>query len=128
LHRRGRPRDDRRGPPARGTGPARRPRSAGGEVTSDPPPLAETAGQPAARCDAARLEVQDLAIRIGDQSGHDVVSEICLTVPAGEELGLVGESGSGKTTVALPLLGHSPRGLSITGGQVRLYGLDLLLL
>jgi peptide/nickel transport system ATP-binding protein len=95
-------------------------------VTSDPPPLAETAGQPAARCDAARLEVQDLAIRIGDQSGPDVVSEISFTVPAGEVLGLVGESGSGKTTVALALLGHARRGLSITSGQVRLDGLDLL--
>ena len=70
--------------------------------------------------------MQDLAIRIGGQSGPDVVSEISFAVPAGEVLGLVGESGSGKTTVALALLGHARRGLPITGGQVLLDGVDLL--
>jgi peptide/nickel transport system ATP-binding protein len=94
-------------------------------VTSDPPPLAETTGESSARFDAVRLDVQDLVIRLGE-SGPDVVSEISFAVPAGEVLGLVGESGSGKTTVALALLGHARRGLSITGGQVRLDGLDLL--
>jgi len=94
-------------------------------VTSDQPPLAETADEPSARCDTVRLDVQDLAIRLGE-SGPDVVSEISFAVPSGEVLGLVGESGSGKTTVALALLGHARRGLSITGGQVRLDGRDLL--
>src|SRR5215472_2834561 len=74
-----------------------------------------------------RLDVCDLEIRIG-QSGPDVVSEISLTVAAGEVLGLVGESGSGKTTVALALLGHARRGLRITSGQVRLDGVNLLAL
>jgi len=74
-----------------------------------------------------RLDVCDLEIRIG-QSGADVVSEISLAVAVGEVLGLVGESGSGKTTVALALLGHARRGLSITSGQVRLDGVDLLAL
>jgi peptide/nickel transport system ATP-binding protein len=94
-------------------------------VTSDPPPLAETAGESSACGDTVRLDVQDLVIRLGE-SGPDVVSEISFAVAAGEVLGLVGESGSGKTTVALALLGHARRGLSITGGQVRLDGLDLL--
>jgi peptide/nickel transport system ATP-binding protein len=69
--------------------------------------------------------VQDLVIRLG-ASGPDVVSDISFTVPAGEVLGLVGESGSGKTTVALALLGHARRGLSVAAGQVRLDGVDLL--
>jgi peptide/nickel transport system ATP-binding protein len=94
-------------------------------VTSDPPPLAETADESSAHGDTVRLDVQDLVIRLGE-SGPDVVREISFSVPAGEVLGLVGESGSGKTTVALALLGHARRGLAITGGRVCLDGLDLL--
>jgi peptide/nickel transport system ATP-binding protein len=74
---------------------------------------------------AVRLEVNSLEIRLtGTET--DVVSEVSFSVRAGEVLGLVGESGSGKTTVALALLGHARRGLTITAGQVRLQGVDLL--
>jgi peptide/nickel transport system ATP-binding protein len=72
-----------------------------------------------------RLDVKDLEIRAGE-FGPPVVSEVSFEVRAGEVLGLVGESGSGKTTVALALLGHTRRGLSVTGGQIRLDGVDLL--
>jgi peptide/nickel transport system ATP-binding protein len=72
-----------------------------------------------------RLEVRDLEVRI-DGRAADVVSEVSFSVRSGEVLGLVGESGSGKTTVALALLGHARRGLSITGGEVCLEGADLL--
>ena len=72
-----------------------------------------------------RLEVRELEVRVGD-SGPPVVSEISLSVPSGEVLGLVGESGSGKTTVGLALLGHARRGLVITNGEVRVDGVDLL--
>jgi peptide/nickel transport system ATP-binding protein len=74
-----------------------------------------------------RLRVADLEVRLG-RSGPDVVRDVSLAVTAGEVLGLVGESGSGKTTVALALLGHTRRGLRITGGQVLLDGTDLLTL
>jgi len=87
--------------------------------------MAEPAGVSPAPLGEVRLDVQDLVIRLG-MSGPDVVSDISFTVPAGEVLGLVGESGSGKTTVALALLGHARRGLSVTAGQVRLDGVDLL--
>src|ERR1700752_2758290 len=72
-----------------------------------------------------RLEVLDLEIR-GGRDGPAVVSGISFAVRPGEVLGLVGESGSGKTTVALALLGHTRRGLSVTGGEIRLDGTDLL--
>ena len=74
-----------------------------------------------------RLEVKDLEICLAG-TGRDVVSELSLTVGAGEVLGLVGESGSGKTTVALALLGHARRGLEITRGEIALDGVNLLTL
>jgi peptide/nickel transport system ATP-binding protein len=55
-----------------------------------------------------------------------VVSGISFAVRPGDVLGLVGESGSGKTTVALALLGHTRRGLSVSAGEIRLDGKDLL--
>jgi peptide/nickel transport system ATP-binding protein len=72
-----------------------------------------------------RLKVTDLEVRLG-RSGPDVVRDVSFDVSAGEVFGLVGESGSGKTTVALALLGHTRRGLRITGGEVLLDGTDLL--
>jgi len=73
----------------------------------------------------SRLEVCDLRIELAETRA-DVVSEVSFSVEAGEVLGLVGESGSGKTTVALALLGHARRGLSIAGGQILLDGQNVL--
>jgi peptide/nickel transport system ATP-binding protein len=84
------------------------------EMAASSPPLA-----------GVRLEVRDLEVRIG-AAGPDVVNDVSFSVRAGEVLGIVGESGSGKTTVALALLGHARRGLSIRSGEIRLDGLDLL--
>ena len=83
------------------------------------------AGRAASAGTRTRLDVRDLEIRSG-RRGPPVVSGISFTVRPGEVLGLVGESGSGKTTVALALLGHTRRGLSVTGGEIRLDGTDLL--
>jgi len=85
------------------------------------PAAHDTAGEPA----GFRLEVRDLEIRSGHR-GAAVVSGISFAVRPGDVLGLVGESGSGKTTVALALLGHTRRGLSVTAGEIRLDGMDLL--
>ncbi len=88
------------------------------EPAAPGPGPAEAPGQP-------RLQVAGLEIRSGPD-GPPVVSGISFAVRPVAVLGLVGESGSGKTTVALALLGHTRRGLSVTGGQVRLDGADLL--
>ena len=84
-----------------------------GISSSSPPPA------------GVRLEVRNLEVRLG-AAGPDIVNDVSFSVPAGEVLGIVGESGSGKTTVALALLGHARRGLSIRSGEVRLDGADLL--
>jgi len=86
----------------------------------------EPAGHgPAGEPGRYRLEVRGLEIRNG-RHGPAVVSGISFAVRPGDVLGLVGESGSGKTTVALALLGHTRRGLSVTAGEIRLDGMDLL--
>jgi peptide/nickel transport system ATP-binding protein len=80
-----------------------------------------TAGQPG----DVRLQVRELEIRRG-RRGPAVVSGISFGVRPGDVFGLVGESGSGKTTVALALLGHTRRGLSVSAGEICLDGVDLL--
>jgi peptide/nickel transport system ATP-binding protein len=77
------------------------------------------------RPEGAGLELHELEVSIAS-SGADVVREVSFSVGPGEVLGLVGESGSGKTTVALALLGHARRGLTISNGQVLVDGVDLL--
>lgn len=53
--------------------------------------------------------------------GHAVLSDIDLTIAAGEMVGLLGPNGSGKTTLLLTLTGVLPP----LGGRVRLGGQDL---
>ena len=93
-------------------------------MSTEPPVAGRSSSSPPA---GVRLEVRNLEVRLG-AAGPDVVSDVSFTVRAGEVLGLVGESGSGKTTVALALLGHARRGLTIRSGQVCLDGVDLLAL
>jgi len=70
------------------------------------------------------MVVEDLSVRVGGDSGYDIVHGIDLTLDPGEVLGLVGESGSGKTTLALALLGFARRGTEIRGA-IRIGGVDM---
>lgn len=88
-------------------------------------PVDERTSTPSTTAPPIRLAVRDLKIDLV-ASGADVVSEVSISVRAGQVLGLVGESGSGKTTVALALLGHARRGLVISSGEVNLDGHDIL--
>jgi oligopeptide/dipeptide ABC transporter ATP-binding protein len=54
------------------------------------------------------------------------VDGVSFTLNDGEALGIAGESGCGKTTTALSLLRLLPANARIVGGQVRLFGIDLV--
>ncbi len=75
---------------------------------------------------APLLEVADLTVSFRAEAGPcEVLSQVSFDVAPGEILGIVGESGSGKSVTALAimrLLGESGR---ITGGSVRLEGIEL---
>ncbi|WP_328655670.1 ABC transporter ATP-binding protein [Streptomyces sp. NBC_00334] len=56
--------------------------------------------------------------------GPPVLRDVCLSLPAGQVLGVVGRSGSGKSSLAHGLLGHVRPGLEVRAGTVRVAGLD----
>jgi peptide/nickel transport system ATP-binding protein len=65
-------------------------------------------------------------LTVVDAQGRCVVDGVTLDVAAGERVGIVGESGAGKTTLALALVGALRPGLRVTGGSVRVDGVDVL--
>ncbi|UHL66010.1 ABC transporter ATP-binding protein [Paralcaligenes sp. KSB-10] len=74
----------------------------------------------------AVLSVQDLSVRVESDSGlFEAVKSLRLVVEQGQTFALVGESGCGKSMTALALLRLLPEAGRITGGAVRLDGLDL---
>jgi peptide/nickel transport system ATP-binding protein len=75
------------------------------------------------------LEVKNLEIRIrGAHGTFAVVSEMSLTVRAGETLCLVGESGCGKSMTALSLLRLLPEAAEVASGQILIEGADFLVM
>jgi peptide/nickel transport system ATP-binding protein len=64
------------------------------------------------------LTVRGLSVKVRDTA---LVSDVDLTVGAGERVGLIGESGSGKSLTALSVLGLLPEDV-YAGGSVRLDG------
>ncbi|MGW5195254.1 ABC transporter ATP-binding protein [Kribbella sp. NPDC004138] len=66
------------------------------------------------------LSVRGLSVSVRDTA---LVSDVDLTVGAGERVGLIGESGSGKSLTALSILGLLPEDVR-ADGSVRLDGVD----
>lgn len=64
------------------------------------------------------LEIHNLTVRYQDA---DVLSDVSVTVKAGEHIGLVGPNGSGKTTLVRSSLGLARPQI----GSIRLFGQDL---
>jgi peptide/nickel transport system ATP-binding protein len=73
------------------------------------------------------LTIEGLSIGLPAASDRPrAVSNIDLTLKAGEVLCLVGESGSGKSMIANAVMGLLPDGLPVLGGKIDLQGTDLL--
>ena len=71
------------------------------------------------------LDVQGLGVRFAVQDEVvSAVSDVSLTIDAGEIVGVVGESGCGKSTLAMAIMGLLGSTARVTG-QVRLQGRDL---
>jgi oligopeptide/dipeptide ABC transporter ATP-binding protein len=77
----------------------------------------------------ALLQVEDLTTRFHTSRGViSAVERLNFCVNEGETVGIVGESGSGKSVTALSLLRLVPLPGRITGGRIKLRGVDLLTL
>ena len=78
---------------------------------------------------ATILSLENLTIAYR-QAGKwlDAVRDVSLDIRAGETYGLVGESGSGKTTLALAIMGYLGENGSVTQGEIKLSGRNLLTL
>ena len=78
------------------------------------------------------LEVRNLEIGAmayppgGRPHPIEIVKGVSFTLESGKVLGLIGESGAGKSTIGLSPLAYGRGGVTITGGEVLLDGVDIL--
>jgi len=83
---------------------------------------------------APLLEVRDLRIEATLHTPGEkprditIVDGVSFTLEKGRVLGLIGESGAGKSTIGLATMAYGRGGVRITGGEVRLGGVDILAL
>jgi oligopeptide/dipeptide ABC transporter ATP-binding protein len=73
------------------------------------------------------LEIEALRVAARSHEGsRTILHNFALKVGEAEAVGIVGESGSGKSTLCRTISRTLPEGLHVTGGAVRLRGIDLL--
>ena len=71
----------------------------------------------------ATLEIKNLAVAVG---GAQILNDVSLTIKSGEVHAVMGPNGAGKSTLAGALMGKP--GYIVTGGSVKLDGVDMLAL
>jgi Fe-S cluster assembly ATP-binding protein len=69
------------------------------------------------------LEIKNLAISVG---GSQILNDVSLTIKSGEVHAVMGPNGAGKSTLSAALMGKP--GYVVTGGSVKLDGVDILAL
>ena len=69
------------------------------------------------------LEIKNLAVSVG---GSQILNDVTLTIKSGEVHAVMGPNGAGKSTLSAALIGKP--GYVITGGSVKLDGVDVLAL
>lgn len=69
------------------------------------------------------LEIKNLAVSVG---GSQILNDVTLTIKSGEVHAVMGPNGAGKSTLSAALMGKP--GYVVTGGSVKLDGVDLLAL
>jgi peptide/nickel transport system ATP-binding protein len=78
------------------------------------------------------LDIRDLRIEATIHAPGEgprdiiIVEGISLTLERGKVMGLIGESGAGKSTIGLSAMAFGRGGVRITGGEVRINGIDIL--
>lgn len=73
------------------------------------------------------LEIGAMAYPPGERPHPiEIVKGVSFTLESGKVLGLIGESGAGKSTIGLSPLAYGRGGVTITGGEVLLDGVDIL--
>lgn len=79
---------------------------------------------------APALSVEELSVEITRRRAPSskVVDQLSYRVEAGETLAIIGESGSGKSMAARAVVGVLPPRARVSGGAIRLRGVDLLAL
>ena len=69
------------------------------------------------------LEIINLAVSVG---GSQILNDVSLTIKSGEVHAVMGPNGAGKSTLSAALMGKP--GYVVTGGSVKLDGVDMLAL
>ena len=79
------------------------------------------------KSDNLLLKMQDVCIEgFSDESWHQIIRGVNLSLKRGQVLGLIGESGAGKSTLGLAAMGFSRPGCRISSGSIVFDGVDLL--